>query len=373
MLGRDTSVSVDPRFRTPPRLRPGWRRAALAIVAIVIIGVLALATSSLRHNRETMHPDSVSPFGAGALSAIMADRGISITPMTAVDDALDGQGTILVWDPQLLLNRAEREQLLASSRRIIVVSDGGRDASRWLGTAGVSPVPLSGPIRPSCDVDWLDGIDTIAGVTAGVTADGCFPIGEGHHIVVRGNLVYVASPEIFTNRFLDVADNAAVAIRMLAGSGTVSWLIPEQSLPSAPSPSVVPPALTGALAGFIMTALWYGLLVARPFGPLIPEPLPVVVPAVEATRGRARLYERGSHASHAGRALRAGTVAHHAGRLGLGSDAGAPEVVAAICRACPLPEADVYRLLYGPPPTNDRELVELALGLENLSKELHHD
>ncbi len=159
MLGRDTSVSVDPRFRTPPRLRPGWRRAALAIVAIVIIGVLALATSSLRHNRETMHPDSVSPFGAGALSAIMADQGISITPMTAVDDALDGQGTILVWDPRLLLNRAEREQLLASSRRIVVVSDDGRDASRWLGTAGVSTVPLSGPIRPSCDVDWLDGID----------------------------------------------------------------------------------------------------------------------------------------------------------------------------------------------------------------------
>ncbi len=54
----------------------------------------------------------------------------------------------------------------------------------------------------------------------------------------------------------------------------------------------LPPGFGTALYALGMTALVAALWRGRRFGPLAVEPLPVVVRASEATRGRARLYRR---------------------------------------------------------------------------------
>ena len=67
--------------------------------------------------------------------------------------------------------------------------------------------------------------------------------------------------------------------------------------------------------------LWRG----RRLGPLVVEPLPVVVKAVESTQGRGRLYRRVRDRAHAAEILRAATARRLAARLGCprGTDAGA--------------------------------------------------
>lgn len=368
-------MSTDIRFRAEQKTRPLWRRLFLGFFALLLIAVLAVAISSLsgRNNQQTMHPDSVSLDGAGALAAIMEDRGVTVEVAHSTEAALASGGTILVWDPNRTLSIGDRADLMASGGRLVVVSETGRDAGDWWRPSSAVTGPAASAARPECSVAWLDGITTVEGISHGVTEDGCFPVGNGHHLVVQGNFVYFASPELFINDQLDRADNAAVAVRALAATDRVTWLMPEQDQTGQPTLSVVPPALTGALIGFILAAIWYGLLVRRPFGPLIPEKLPVVVPSAESARGRARLYERGANSGHAGAALRAGMIAKHAGRFGLPSDATPDTVTARISEASGWEPDRVHHLLYGPPPSRDGELIELAHGLDTLSKELYHD
>ncbi|WP_182353728.1 DUF4350 domain-containing protein [Flaviflexus huanghaiensis] len=362
-------MSTDARFAVLPRTRPLWLRFLLGFLAAFIIATLAIAISSLsgRNNQQTMHPDSVSPDGAGALGAILSDRGIATTVVHTASDALDAGGTILVWDPHLLLSDTDREQLL--TERLIIVSESGQDTQEWLGkslgTFAGSPDDI---VPPSCGQGWLNGIDGAQGMTVGVGAAGCFPIDGGRHILIRDRVMYVASPELFINANLAQADNAAIALRALGQSDSVAWLMPATE--RVDQPSTVPPALTGALIGFVLVALWYGILVRRPFGPLISEQLPVVVPSAEAARGRARLYERGRATSHAGAALRAGTIARHTGRLGLPPDSTPDMVVERVSDLSGRSPHDVRHLLYGPDPATDSELAALANALTDLSKEL---
>lgn len=369
-------MSTDARFRTKPRSRPLWVRITVGFAVLVIVAVLAIAISVLsgRNNQETMHPDSVAPDGAGALAAVMEDRGLTTTIAHSATAALEAGGTILVWDPDGILTRGQRQSLLDSGNRIIVVSADGRDADDWFSTSyPVTSQPADSPTEATCGLEWLDGITTVEGVTGGLGRDGCFPVGAGSHLVSDANLVYFASPELFVNDNLDRADNAAVAIRALAATDRVTWLRPVAASVDEQAVRAVPPALTGALIGFVLLVLWYGVLVRRPFGPLIAERLPVVVPSAESARGRARLYERGSNTAHAGAALRAGMIAVHAGRLGLPVNASPTSVTSRICQASGWDWEAVQHLLYGPPPASDRELIDLATGLDTLSKELHHD
>jgi len=113
-------------------------------------------------------------------------------------------------------------------------------------------------------------------------------------------------------------------------------------------------------------ALWRG----RRFGALVPEALPVEVPASEASSGLARLYRQAGARGHAAAGLRAATVHRVAARLGLPASA-SPELVAErLGAAAGTPPSLVYELCYGPPPATDAALVELATALTDLERKL---
>ena len=118
----------------------------------------------------------------------------------------------------------------------------------------------------------------------------------------------------------------------------------------------------------LLLALWR----ARRLGPVVAEPLPVVVRAAETVEGRARLYRRAGARGTAAEALRAG-VRRPAGAR---ARPAAPRrsrrpwstAVAGTHRPDRAPRSAA--LLYGAAPADDAALVRLADDLDALEREV---
>ncbi len=121
-----------------------------------------------------------------------------------------------------------------------------------------------------------------------------------------------------------------------------------------------------AIIAVAVAAFWRG----RRLGPVVTEKLPVVVRAAETVEGRGRLYRARRARGRAAASLRAGTIDRLAPRLGLGSNAGQHEVVAAIAARTGQDAHQVGAALYGPPPPDDAGLVALAGYLDLIERQL---
>ena len=106
-------------------------------------------------------------------------------------------------------------------------------------------------------------------------------------------------------------------------------------------------------------------------GRLVPEDLPSYVPSSETTKGRGRLMATQKQHAHAARLLRIEAVTTIAKRLGIDPKAPRATLEHALA-ARGLLTAQVSDLLWGPPPTNNSELVELAEALSALTQEIEY-
>jgi hypothetical protein len=116
----------------------------------------------------------------------------------------------------------------------------------------------------------------------------------------------------------------------------------------------------------LLFALWR----ARRLGPVVAEPLPVVVRAAETVEGRARLYRRSGARGQAAGALRAGVISRLRSQVGLPRGPRPEAVVDAVSSRTGRPAPDVHRLLYGAAPPDDAALVRLADDLDALEREV---
>ena len=137
---------------------------------------------------------------------------------------------------------------------------------------------------------------------------------------------------------------------------------PELRAPPSPRPLVLL-----SLFALLATMLWRG----RRFGPLVTEPLPAVVKAIETTQSRGRLYRRARDTDRAAAVLRTAAVRRLALYLGLPAEVPPGPAVEAVARATGRPLVDVHALLAGPPPADEDELIALANDLTTLEKEVH--
>jgi hypothetical protein len=122
-----------------------------------------------------------------------------------------------------------------------------------------------------------------------------------------------------------------------------------------------------AFAAFVV-ALWRG----RRLGPVVAEPLPVIVHAAETTEGRARLYRRSRARDRAAAALRESAIGKLHKAHGIPRRAEPAAVVATVAARIGRDPAILSELLYGGPPIDDANLMFLSQQLDQLTQEVRH-
>jgi hypothetical protein len=108
----------------------------------------------------------------------------------------------------------------------------------------------------------------------------------------------------------------------------------------------------------------------RRFGPLVFEPLPVLVRASETAEGHGRLYRSRRARGRAATALRSASVVRITTRTGLPQTASPEAVCRELARRTGRGEGEIHAMLFGPAPGDDAALVKLASDLDVLEGEV---
>lgn len=381
-------------------------RGVLLVLALLVVAGVAMAAMRSGDHHGTLDPRSADRYGSRAVAELLEDRGVTTRVVTRLDEAtrVAGPGTtLLVTQPEMLT--AHQQQALRSAAS----SSGGR-------TVLIAPGPASlDTLTPGVDLGSPTEVSALAprctypaAVTAGSAdlggegystnapgAERCYP-SDGHPSLVRlqdlngGDTVLLGAPDIFFNDRLDKHGNASLALQLLGSRPELVWYIPSLDDPSAlRSPDgaedgssgidgegsffdLIPDGwLWGTLqlaVAAVLAAVWR----ARRLGPLVTERLPVAIRASESTEGRARLYRKVNARDRAAASLRAATRARLAPPLGVSAaDTHSPEALPpAVSARLADGERDIHGLLFGPPPADDRALVQLADELDALEREV---
>ncbi|WP_331272742.1 DUF4350 domain-containing protein [Motilibacter deserti] len=369
------------RFRAP---------AALAVLVLVAGLALALAANG---RTGSLDPRAASPEGSKAVATLLGREGVDVRLVRTLDEAVASAAagdTLLVAQPDLLVEEQARRMAEVPASLVLVepgqgfldvVAPSVLEAGQSFDSARDPACPF--PTAERAGRAELPGRVYSVRPDSATAATGCYPdasaAGDAVALVrlepasgARSTTV-LGSSRPLTNAGLDEEGNAALALGLLGEHERLVWYLP--------SPDDVPPGARRALRDLlpdgvefgavqialavVLAALWRG----RRLGPVVPEPLPVVVPAAETVEGRARLYRRAHAADRAADALRTAAAGRLASGLGLPRRAAPPDVVEAVARATGRSPAEVGALLYGPPPGDDAALVRLASDLDRLETE----
>ncbi len=263
----------------------------------------------------------------------------------------------------------------------VVVLGGDAESLSALGLSELDPsVAEVADRRPACDLPSAvrSGDVDLGGVTyrTPTGATGCYASGG------RASLVQLTSPDrvllgsgrLLTNDRLGARGNASLALAVLGSAPDVQWLLPRPGVRDAGARGglndLVPGSVRWGLLQLGVVVLSLALWRARRLGPVLSEPLPVVVRAAEAVEGRSRLYRAARARGRAAEALRCGCRDRLARRLALPMDSGRAALVDAVAGRVTRPPERVDALLYGAEPADDRALVRLAEDLDTLDREV---
>ena len=370
----------------------GWRqwRAPVAVMLLVLLGGLIVALLQVRPPvAGPLDPNDTGPFGAHALVALLQQRGQTViragSVATAVAQAQARGTTLVVTSPQEL-SHGELAELARLPAGLLLVAP-GHDALAALAPA----VSLAGPAEPVRD---LPPRCRLPGAVAAGRADlgglllrsasgafRCYPrtaatpvpssflvryATPGHIVTVLGTGAPLA------NANLGASGNAALALNLLAASPRIVWLVP--GVLPAPAAAHGQHSLTSLIPGqvwavviqlgvvVVLLALWR----MRRLGPLVTEPLPVVVRACETVEGHGRLYRSRRARDRAAAALRDGALGRIGVRLGLPRDVTADAACQELASRTGRDSGEIRAILFGPVPGDDAALVKLAADLDAL-------
>jgi uncharacterized protein DUF4350 len=379
-----------------PNGRPvltGWRqwRAPVAVMLLVLLGGLIVALLQVRPPvAGPLDPNDTGPAGTHALVALLQHRGQTVVRAGSVATAVaqaQARGTTLVVTSPQELSRGELAELARLQAGLLLVAP-GHDALAALARA----VTLAGPAAPVRDLPPRCGLPgavaagraDLGGLLLRSAAPGafrCYPRSEatpfsfsflvryatpGHIVTVLGTGAPLA------NANLGASGNAALALNLLAASPRIVWLVP--GLLPAPAAHSGQHSLTSLIPGqvwavviqlgvvVVLLALWR----MRRLGPLVTEPLPVVVRACETVEGHGRLYRSRRARDRAAAALRDAALGRMVIRLGLPRDVTADAACQELASRTGRDPGELRAILFGPVPGDDAALVKLAADLDAL-------
>jgi hypothetical protein len=403
-----------------------WRRwaAPLGIVLVILLGGALIAVLQPSASPAGyLDPGSAGKSGARALSDILARRGEPVIRAGTVESAeaaaRGGDVTLVITSPGLLSAR-QLDSLAAADDSLMVVGPVGASLTALAPSVAVAGYAPPGGADPGCGLTAarLAGNAEMGGVllrTAAHGAQQCYPV-DGHPTLIRfatgrpatgrpatgrpatgrRNITLLGTGAPLTNQDLADRGDAALALDLLSGNSRIVWLVPALPLAGAPPPggpqplfSLIPwPAylVTIQLAiAVALAALWR----MRRLGPLVAEPLPVVVRASETVEGHGRLYRSRRSRDRAAAVLREAALDRITTRLALpklalpklalpglpgprgpGPRSDADLVCAAVAARTGRDAAGIRAILFGPVPRDDAALVALARDIDTLEGEV---
>ena len=371
----------------------GWRqwRGPVAVMLFVLLGGLIIALLQVRPPvAGPLDPNDTGPDGAHALVALLQHRGQTVIRAGSVAAAAAqarARGTTLVVTSPQELSRRELAALARLRAGLLLVAP-GHDALAALAPA----VTLAGPAEPVRDLPPRCGLpgavaagradlDGLLLRSAAPGAFRCYPRSEATPFSFSFLVRYAAPGHIVTvlgtgaplaNANLGASGNAALALNLLPGPRIV-WLVPGP-LPVAGVAHPGQRSLTSLIPGqvwavviqlgvvVVLLALWR----MRRLGPLVTEPLPVVVRACETVEGHGRLYRSRRARDRAAAALRDAALRRIVIRLGLPRDVTADAACQELGSRTGRDSGEIRAILFGPVPGDDAALVKLAADLDAL-------
>ena len=376
-----TAAAVD----APLDLRAVWQRwrAPLGVVIFLVLAAVLLAIVSGGSASRPLDPADPSPDGGRALAQLVRDRGVDVV---AVHDVIGSSvpvgSTVFVPDPTSL-TRADLHFLAVRTKMLVVIAPTDRELRALdvvatplphAAETGKLPARCGYPAAAVAGTIQYDG-DTYAAPAA---QHECYSNGAAAGLFVddtgAGEVVVLGSARTFSNDWLDNEGDAALGLGLLSSSDHLLWVVPRPPT-QAPADNrskglldLLPDRILWAALELLIAVALLALWRARRIGPVVVEPLPVVVRATETVEGRARLLHAARARDTAGAALRSATAERLRDRLGLAADAPAPAVVESVARHSGWRAADVEQVLYGPPPTDDVDLLRLSRELDQLDR-----
>ncbi len=372
-----------------------WRRSRGILFAVLALAVVAVVLAALRPRvrPEFLEPESSGQQGTHALVTVVRQRG---TPVTVVRSA-SAAASLMRGTSDALLVVARSQRLLPSDLgelgslpgdRLLLAPD---DAVLRALAPGVEVIGNdTGVSAPGCSLSAAAyagnaGFFDSEVYTAPSDATRCYFHDGRPNLVqlsVAGSTVTVlGSGHPLTNEHLAEEGNASLGMNLLGARPSVVWLLPDPPPPGSGGQKsfgdLVPFGVKLAFLQMIIAVFLVALWRARRLGPVVVEPLPVVVRSAEAVEGRARLYRSRRAGDRAAQALRTGALERLTGLLGLPRSAAsdpsmASEIVAALAEHTEWEQAVIGGALYGPPPMDDAELVRLAGFLDDLERQVRN-
>ncbi|GGL29416.1 DUF4350 domain-containing protein [Phycicoccus endophyticus] len=395
-----TATAVAPAALDAPRLARRTRAVLGWALLVVLGGVLVALAAGRPAPEDYLHPDGTGQGGTRALVQVLRQHGVTVDVVERSADAVAASGpgtTLVVGNTDLLSDTAARRLLAgttAADRLVLLDASPTVLDALDLGLAARSAATTAGPA--GCSASWVHPGDEVTRVTWEIVptggalppgSEGCFPLAGGDAAGAVGYaavelpstgshpaLTLVGFPDAATNRFVTESAHAGLVVRLLGGSAHVVWLhADDEDLLANPSTAQEPvwPAWTGpGLVVATLALLAFAVARGRRLGRLVPEPLPVVVRAVETTESRAELYRAAADHARAAAVLRQASSRRLARRLGLAPGVDADALLAAVAAATGTDPPEVAALLHGPAPADEAALVTLARQLTHLEEKV---
>jgi Domain of unknown function (DUF4350) len=344
------------------------------LIALVVLSILASDDADFADPLDPRNPEYD---GAQAVARVLDRHGVDVRIARGqgafLDEQIDGATTVVVTNPdQLGSSTLDRLRDHADDAgALVVVGDADRLADQFDIAARSS---FAGNRAPGCDEELTRGLVVRTYGGSGLDAPGCFGSDTASVLVHQDELWLMASPESFSNGRVLESDNGALALRLLGQQERLVWYVADASDTAVTDgvqlsqllPRWLVPGLYLVLASLLTLILWRG----RRLGPLVTEPIPVVVRAAESTQSRGRIYRRTGDRQHAAAILV--DAARRRLTESLQLPRGSPvEIIAAAAAAhTGRDPREVIDLLGDPAVAKDSQLVELGQRLLELENEV---
>lgn len=335
------------------------------VAALVLVTVLVGGAGT---DGPPLDPRSVNPDGARGIVDVLGDVGAAVELDRAVPDEQATSALML----QDRLSTADRTALEDWVRRggVLVVADPFSSLSARIDGLAADEIDAG-----TCTIGALSDARSVTGggrTFVGGDAGQCFGSASRPFLSAEalgsGTVVSVGGPGMFTNEELGRADNAFVAVALLApdpGAARITVVAPSQvEFGDGSFTGRVPTNVRNGIVMLLASFLLYALFRMRRLGQVVREPLPVQIRGSELVLQAGVLSSRAGDPAGAAEVIRADAVDEWRSRLA-DPDLDATALVAILSETRGVDRSEAERALLAPVASDDA-LVETVTLLDQL-------